>query len=239
MSVGTWKKIWNYFLELLYPMDTILHFRLTGLLTAQQVCEGIIEALELPCKGKETLFAVITGFEIGNKNKKKHTHSAIYTNLSRETTRERLKNYFNCNKTLYQLSTVTNIESNLSYVTKCGDIYYSPGFEELVKPVSDIIPWVFEQLDFQGRVKELDDRYMEEDMTDDNYIDTLLSLYADHGPKNLMLHQVRSHWLALFNRRNRISTRRVNTMNGFIEEQYYPRQVLVSQVKNFLDNKYG
>lgn len=220
-------------------MDTLLHFRLTGLLTAQQVCEGIIEALELPCKGIDTQLAVITGFEIGMKNKQKHTHSAIYTNLTRETARERLKKYFSCNKILYQLSVVTNPESNLSYVTKCGDIYYSPGFEEIVKPINEITPWEFRQIDFHERVKELDNRYVEEDMNDDNYIDALLSLYADHGPKNLMLHQVRSHWLALFNRRNRISTRRINTINGFVEEQYYPRQVLVSQVKNFLDNKYG
>lgn len=220
-------------------MDTALHFRLTSLLTAQQVREGIEEALALPCKGVETQLAVLTGFEIGSKNKQKHTHSAIYTNLSRETTRERLKKYFNCNKTLYQLKVEENRESNLSYVSKCGDISYSDNFETLIKPINEITPWEFKQLDFSDRVKELDERYVEEDMTDDNYIDALLSLYADHGPKNLMLHQVRSHWLALFNRRNRLSTRKIYTMNGYEEEQYYPRQVLVSQLKNFIDNNYG
>lgn len=215
-------------------METILHFRLTGLLTAQQVNQGIVEALSLPCKGVDSQVAVITGFEIGAKNKAKHTHSAIYTNLTRETTKARLKKFFNCTKTTYQLSVVLNPQSNLSYVTKCNDIAYSDNFESTVMPVSQITPWEFKSLDFSDRVKELDERYMEEDMNDDYYIDALLSLYASHGPKNLMLHQVRSHWLALFNRRNRLSVKRVYTMNGYEESQYYPRQVLVDSIKKFV-----
>jgi len=219
-------------------MDTKLHFRLTGLGSACEVIEGIQQALQGPCKGTETTVAVITGCEYGYKNKQKHTHSAIYTNLTKATAKERLKKQFGCSKSQYQLSIVTNEESNLSYVTKGQDYTVSSNFEELVMPLDEIKPWVFEVLDFKNQVKELDERYMDSGMDDDAYLDDLLTIYSKSGPKHLMLHQIRSHWLALFNRRNRLSVRRTITPNGYEEAQYYPRQILVEQIKNFIVNKY-
>lgn len=217
-------------------MDTILHFRLTSERSAQEVIEGLVRAFTKSSKGEPIVFSAITGRETGSTGKKQvHTHTHLEINLSKATAKERLKKEFKCSKTTYQLTTVENVESNLSYVTKCGDIAYT---DNMKQRLNDIKPWIWEKLDFKKRVKEIDDRYLDSGMDDNSYLEGLLTIYAEDGPKNLMLHQIRSHWLALFNRRNRLSVRRTTTLNGYEEEQYYPRSVLVSQIKDFIVNKY-
>lgn len=215
------------------------HFRLTSDLSACQVIEKILLALKEPVKGVPTIGAVLTSHEIGKKSKQEHTHSAIYTNISKSTLSKRLKKQFTMKgNQQFSLSVEQNPETHFSYIIKEGDFVWSQNFEEII-PISQIPKWIEPKSDFKKQLKELDKRYMDDDMDDGSYLDNLLRIYAlPDAPAHLMLHLLRSHWLALFNRRNRLSVRRRTTFTGYEEEQYYPRQVLVSQIKNFIDNKY-
>lgn len=187
----------------------------------------------LPVKQHIPTSALLIGYEI--KAHRPHFQGIIYTDISIDTLRKRIKKSFQLvGNTDYSLASVRNLESALSYAIKEGSYRTTANFETLVRPINQIAPWVDSEVSFDDQVKELDQRYLDSSMDDDSYLNSLLTIYAKSDKRALQLHHIRAHWSALFNKRDRLSVRRITTYNGYEEIQYHPRQLLVDSIKNFI-----
>lgn len=171
-----------------------------------------------------------------------HLVAYIFCYMSQSTLRTRFKAKTNAfGNADYKISDIRKDSSALSYSIKEGDYIFDPTFETLVTPISEIEPWIDITIDqtFDDQVKELDDRYLDSDMDDNSYLENLLAIYANSKKKSLFLHHIKSHWLALFNRRNRQGVQKRYTdpedlSRGYIAQSYNPRQVLVDSIKKFI-----
>lgn len=140
----------------------------------------------------------------------------------------------------YKLSSIRCEESALSYYLKEGNYVVSARFEELVRPLSEIQPWVDKLQTLDDQVKKLDKVYLDTGMDDDSYLNSLLSIYAEHKVKTLYLHHIKAHWTALFNRRNKQGFQRIYSdpedNTRYVTTPFNPRQVLVDSIKKFIVN---
>lgn len=215
--------------------------RLTYDLLPITINTRIINCLSIPVKGNEITVHSITGRELGTKTKKYHTHSVIYWQgpLTHKNARARLSQEFNLKgNSSYSFTRVDNEDSALSYTIKEGSYHTSDRFELCIRPVSQIEPWVDLALNFDELVKELDSKYMDTDMDDDEYLESYLAICAQCPRRALHLYQIKAHWLALFNARNKLGHQKIYSdpedMTRYVTVPFNPRKSLVDSIKKFI-----
>lgn len=152
---------------------------------------------------------ILTGHEY-SRDKVEHTHNVICTPHTIDTVRNSIKKLLKVSKradsngnTIYSLKKVTNLNGAVQYAMKCGDVRISSNFPQEPVIWARNNPWkfTFDKKQFVKRLKEIDDLYLSTALTDYEYVDLILIEYSN-ADLNFNLHQLKSRWLGLANKRN-------------------------------------
>lgn len=163
-------------------MDTAIEFNNISLrLTVDMTHDVLFSKLEETIREGD---AYATVEEVGTETQKTHFHCLVFTSLSIQAYRHRVKKVFGVNGNQeYSMSVIRDVRVYISYMNKEGDIWVSECFP--MELVENITPWVDKkqthketQDEFKKQLKEIQNEFLTTDKNIRWYIEQYGELSA-------------------------------------------------------------